>query len=300
MVIMNTMDSQGNLHRGQGSGGGQFVAKSNSAPSAGLTAPAPTFDDTSYAIHVDGALAANSRVIDSEFIALAHTVAEQHLGAKITFQAQSGVNGLYMHLNDVELAPPGFRTVVEYHGNFFPLEELHTRQLTTFDVEVYQDEVITITDEDQRIDLPEIAEWLTETTGDGPYLVDAAPSVEEGKIDVCVGITDNLMWRGDFTEADLDENYTIVADVYREWFNAEINVDEGWDSFDVMLSVTADSEGATALLLLEASRPAYAKFRNETDPGTFGSPYVGTEIRRRIDAASTAPQTPAGGNDDRA
>lgn len=106
-----------------------------------------------------------------------------------------------------------------------------------------------------------------------------------------VNVFDDLLWRGDFTEEELDEHYEIVEDVYRTHFGGYINVPDSWDNIDVTLRRSIPREGLTEEAAHEAAWESYAKWLNETDPGTFGSPYIGTELRRRIDVANEARQS---------
>lgn len=84
-------------------------------------------------------------------------------------------------------------------------------------------------------------------------------------------------------EAWLDENRDIVEQVYLEWFNADIDVPDTWDSATVTLRKTVPYERFTESLVLEDIYPLLAKWTNETDPGTFNSPYVMGEVRRRVE-----------------
>lgn len=111
---------------------------------------------------------------------------------------------------------------------------------------------------------------------------------------ITLGFHDNLLSMAklaNISRAELDTHRTIVEDVYREWFEAEIVVDDdhGWDEASVYLSVQVPRNEARERALADGPIwDASAKYLNETDPGTYGALFVGAEIRRRIDAAKEA------------
>lgn len=187
----------------------------------------------------------------------------------------------------------GSLLVAEYQGDYMLVDDLDAMGVSVADpaVDWHHDKKLQLLPE-ERVDLEDVREWLTVSPGDGPYLVDACLDPNDpGKVDVAVMCTDSLTWNDEFTEEELDENYTIVEQIYREWFNADISVNEGWDTIDVTLNTSIDAHRASKLLILETTSGSYRKFRNETDPGTFGSDYVGSEIRRRIDARNAEKET---------
>jgi len=85
----------------------------------------------------------------------------------------------------------------------------------------------------------------------------------------------------------LDANEDIVRAVYAEWFNAELDVSNTWEYANVTLRTTVPYERFTESLVIEDVYPLLAKHRNETDPGTFGAPYVMAEVRRRAEKRDT-------------
>lgn len=140
------------------------------------------------------------------------------------------------------------------------------------------------------VDVPELHEGtavldsIREGLADGTHrvsLVELARA-EDGNLNLEITVEDNLLWNDLFTEAELDEHSDLVKEVYQEWFNAGLDGDE-WDAQSVTLNVPIKDGEHTETLLFSKGYGAHAKFLNETDPGTFGSPYIGAEIRKRID-----------------
>lgn len=111
---------------------------------------------------------------------------------------------------------------------------------------------------------------------------------------ITLGIHENLLSMAklaNISRAELDKHRNIVEDVYREWFDAEIEVDSehDWDEASVYLSVQVPRNEARERALADGPIwDASAKYLSETDPGTYGALFVGAEIRRRIDAAKEA------------
>ncbi len=118
--------------------------------------------------------------------------------------------------------------------------------------------------------------------------VGVADSGDDETAHVYVRATGNLMWRGDeFTEAELDRGYPVVEKAYRDWFGADIFVHDGWGYFDVEMYREVPRAELTESIAAERAWDITAKWHNETDPGTFGSPYFGAELRRRLDNSKT-------------
>lgn len=184
---------------------------------------------------------------------------------------------------------PGLTLAEDMYGDVWTLEQLENGDAGSTDgLRFFNDPLIEFTDPEERVDLDNVREALTVSPGDGPFNVDAALSLDDDTlVNVDVLVTDSLLWNDSFTEDELNKHNDIVEDVYSEWFNADIDGDD-WGGFTVTLRTDIARDHATERLILNRTWDSYAKFRNETDPGTFNSPYVGTEIRKRIDAAEAA------------
>ena len=180
---------------------------------------------------------------------------------------------------------PGITVAEDLYGSVRTLEQLRAHHSSLDGYTFITDPLLEFTDAEERIDLDDVREALTASPGDGPSLVDAALDYDDPtKVNVDVMVTENLMWNDLFTEDELNEHSDIVDAVYLEWFNAEVSGDE-WDGLDVTIRVQVPVEEASERIIIDRAYNMYAKYRNETDPGTYGSEYVGNEIRRRIDAA---------------
>lgn len=95
--------------------------------------------------------------------------------------------------------------------------------------------------------------------------------------------THDFLFDGSVTEDELNDHADIVDDVFEDWFDADVSGDS-WEAADVTLRSSMPAENTTESVVTQKVWGSWVKFRNETDPGTYGSPYVGAEIRRRIDA----------------
>lgn len=304
VVGMTTFDES--LHpRGQASNAGQFIAKSNAAPTTELVPVAVTLANTRYTLLVDGRPhtsrepgADGLTVHDSlegmptvagRGLSMLAAGAPESDGSNWVIRAEAiGRNGVVEAWEEVLVPAQGRLLVLEHQGDYMTLSDLDERGITLFDVEAHDEEIIApnAAYPDEPIDLDEIRKALTVSPGDGPSQVELVFSPDkpfEALIDVHT--YEDFLWRGDeFTGEELDEHRAIVEEVYREWFGAEIDVYDTWRTARVTITTEVDRHRATNLLILESAHSAYATFRNQTDPGTYGSRYVGTEIRRRIDA----------------
>ena len=183
---------------------------------------------------------------------------------------------------------PGLTIVENMYGDVKTLEELRHTHSSLDGWETRIDPLLDFSDvaDGDVLDLDGVREALTASPGDGPYMVDAAiDSNNSSVVNVSVFLKENLLWDDMFTEEELNEHHEIVDDVYSEWFGVtDLDGDE-WENVDVNLQIQVPLAEASQRIIAARAWGAYAKFRNETDPGTFGSPYVGHEIRKRIDAA---------------
>lgn len=307
MVSMSTFDES--LHpRGQAMNAGQFRTKTNTAPDSGLADTIATVENTRYSLlvngqphisrepgatgmTVDGALEGMPTIGGTD-LSLLSTNAPASADDLWTVRAEVvGPNGAVTATTEIEITPtPGHLLVLEHNGDFMTLSDLDARGLTLFDVEAHDETVITPRTDfpEEPIDLDDVRKWLTEGPGDGPAQVELVFQDDKPHTALIdVHTYENFLWQGDeFTADELSEHIGIVEDVYREWFNAEIDVYDDWDSVRVTITSEIDRHRATNLLILEQASDGYMAFRAKTDPGSFATPYVGAEIRRRIDAAA--------------
>ncbi|PPG02693.1 hypothetical protein C5E06_09575 [Pseudoclavibacter sp. RFBI5] len=101
--------------------------------------------------------------------------------------------------------------------------------------------------------------------------------------------SENPNWDKRFTHEQLQKHDLLIADAYSDWFDADVDDFEYQADGDsnLSLSLTAripDAELSEATVGQTAWN-LHARFANETDPGTFGSEYIGAEIDRRIATA---------------
>lgn len=183
--------------------------------------------------------------------------------------------------------PAATRRIAEHNSDFFPADELAARGLTEDDVIIHDDEVIDIaSDMQEPTDLEDVREWLSDGGNPVSEVTICRDYDDDSRANVDISVYENFEHLG-FSEEELDEHADVIKSVYAEWFNAELDVYEDWDSVRVSIRTTMLADGATPLLVLEQAHGAHAKYLNETDRGTFGSPYVGSEIDRRIEAAKS-------------
>jgi len=158
-------------------------------------------------------------------------------------------------------------------------------------------------------DLPRVEQWARDS---GFYLsnVYAYRDEETGGRHINVALNENFLWNAETQcpdenyedDSDLDpdddrpaaeqrydawlnEHEDVVKEVYLEWFNAEIDASYTWgDGATVTIRKTVPYERFTESLVIEDVHPLLSKYTNEVDPGSFGSPYVMGEVRRRVEA----------------
>lgn len=115
---------------------------------------------------------------------------------------------------------------------------------------------------------------------------------DEDNSQVCLDVVDNLLWREQFTEEELDEHFDIVQATYHEWFGADIDTSaDGWEHFEVRMGADVPNSELTRERADSEVGDMISGFANKTDPGTFGHPYIGDEIRHRIDQANARKET---------
>lgn len=147
---------------------------------------------------------------------------------------------------------------------------------------------------EKRLDVPDEdgVDLDEETIGwypnDGDMTMPHARRLEDGSIELTGSYYENLRWSGEFTEQELDDAYPIVEKFYRDYFDAEISGSvESWDSVMLDFSTVYQPDEFSPSVVANTSeeRMGFVKFKNETDPGTFGSPYAYDFLRERLDEA---------------
>ena len=100
---------------------------------------------------------------------------------------------------------------------------------------------------------------------------------------------ENPNWDKRFTHEQLQKHDLLIADAYSDWFDADVDDFEYQEDGDSNLSLSLTSRipdaGLSEATVGQTSWNLHARFANETDPGTFGSEYIGAEIDRRIETA---------------
>lgn len=185
---------------------------------------------------------------------------------------------------------PPIVKVARRHGEAFPASELSERGLTENDVELVDEPVLMPEDMSEGfgyVDLDEVRKWLNDSSHADVGVVQLFVSEDDDEATLEVLVYHDFLQSGEFTEEELDENHEVVAEVYREWFGGELDTAEGWRDASLNMSIPVRRDIATESILFSAAYNRHAKYLNETDRGTFGSPYVGSELRRRIDAAKS-------------
>lgn len=288
---------------------GQFGSQDHSAPGDLLTSPTLP-EDTTYGVYRDGTLVGVGEKGAGMADALhrAEVAMNYHRYEKDT---DKPVWTIRSEGSDTEVAVPygdQGRIVGWYAGDAITAEEMDARNvsLTQFDsvsVEPYID-----LGPYNEGDLPNVEKWAR----DGGFQfgsIYAKRDDETGGRHIDVDVHENFLWNaesqcpGDEYEDDsdldadddrapavqryeawLDKNRDIVEQVYLEWFNADIDVPDSWEAATVTLRKTVPYERFTESLVIEDLYPLLADFTNRTDPGTYGSPYVMAEVRKRVAA----------------
>lgn len=289
---MMVMSFEPNQHprvaAGNGTKSGQFTEKQRDAATVNLT-PAVTAADVRYTLHHtngDGKTAyveferGTSLNDVLEFALAFDPSSELQLSADVTSGPQNREMPLPRGNDTVAVARVG--------DDYIAMSDLHGRGMTLFNVdEIIADKKIRVpsADSGDPVELDNVRQWLGDSPGDGPSTVELIRSDDDDETaNLEISTYENFLWFEDeFTPEELDANQDIVEEVYAEWFGASLYSDGDWRSTHVTITTQLPVAHATELLALERAWGPWAKFRNETDPGTFGSPYVGAEIRKRID-----------------
>lgn len=206
----------------------------------------------------------------------------------------------------IPYVPSSNGRVVGYHlGDAYAVEELDEQGISLSQLE---DVVV-----EQYIEQPDgegsLGGVLTALSAlDTPPFEVYARRNDDGSRDVTVDVLNNFLWDAELHfsdesdgidpddgltpaeryEAWLNEHSGTVEEVFRERFNADIDVTETWENATVSLGVNVPYERFTERLVTEDCWNAMSKFLNETDPGTYGSTYVMAEVSRRVEAKQEA------------
>ena len=288
---------------------GQFGAQEHTAPDATLTHPTLP-EETTYGVYRDGELVSTGEkgAGMNDAIHRAEVAMNYH---RYERDAAKPVWTIRSEGSDIEVAVPygdQGRIVGIYSGDAITAEEMDDRgfSLTQFDsvaVEPYID-----LGPSREGDLPGVEKWARDSDFQIGSVY-AKRDDETGGRHIDVDMHENFLWNADTQcpddeydddsdldadderpaavqryEAWLDKNRDIVEQVYLEWFNADIDIPDSWDAATVTLRKTVPYERFTESLVIEDIYPGLAEFSNRTDPGTFGSPYVMSEVRRRVEA----------------
>lgn len=85
-----------------------------------------------------------------------------------------------------------------------------------------------------------------------------------------------------FSEAQLDVHRPVVERYFQDRFHADVDVQDSWASTRISMSAPLLSKDSSKLIASSKASDMAADFLNATDPGTYGQPYFGNELRDRI------------------
>jgi hypothetical protein len=264
---MSTFDeSQVKRQAAGSSAGGQFAQKQQSAPATELA------QKREFAIATQGGSTVTVQAVSVD------AALRTYLKSKYTYPEGFPV-GFVQDAGD----PPALTLVRDRYGEVYTLTEAFESTMLIDDMEFFQDELLMF-GADEPTYLDQVAEWLRDGQQGPLSTVEAMLDVDDsGTVNVDINVFDNLLWNGYFTEEELDEHRDIVEQVYYEKFDAELDVPDNWSECTVSMRVKVAAGQATNSTIYNKAYKSYTKFLNQTDPGTFNSPYIGNEIRRRID-----------------
>lgn len=282
---------------------GKFDEKVHTAPEAGLGVPrVASPEDMVYSVLVDGNTVVRQRRGESLNQALesAALYPQHHPEAVISIVGagyDETENKLIGGVTDVEFRPASEgRLVAWIHGDAYGIEELDAAGITLLGAteEGLEFEPFIDTARDIDIDsLDDIQQALFEADMPTSYVSARSDEDNPDIVNVDVAVYENFLWDLPDEEEERDERRElldtyrhIVDEVFAESFNATIaDVPDDWDSVMVELRVPVPRDRFTTSLVINDTYNALAKYRNETDPGTFGSPYVMAEVWARIEKA---------------
>jgi len=312
MVMTHTDAAAARRENARDKSTGRFGTQEHTAPELTITAPV-SVEETTYGVYADGELvsAGVKGAGMEDAIHRAHVWSNGHqtkAGEPLpTITVRCETSGKEVR---VPYADEG-RIVGWFGGVAITAEEMDERgvSLTMFDkvdVEPYID-----LGPYKEGDLPAVEKWLR----DADFQVGsvyAQRDDETGGRHIDVSMYENFLWNADTQCPDdefeddsdldpdddrpasvqryerwLDDNRDIVEQVYLEWFNADIDTPDSWEYATVTIRKTVPYERFTESLVLEDIYEPLATYSNRVDPGTFMSPYVMGEVRRRVEKRDT-------------
>lgn len=283
---------------------GRFGTQTHTEPELALFAASAPLEDTTYRVYAGDTLVHTGKkgAPLADAVAAAHRYAEEEPVALTVRSAADDGTGFA----EVAVPPTRTGTIVGWHsGTARTPAELDAAGLSLSECDTVAAEDYLDLSEYDELQLDDVEQWARDADFQVSS-VDARPNDEDGdgtSVHIDVNVTENFLWDADLRfgddtaedgdtrtpqeryEAWLDKHEETVKDVYSEWFNADVYVNDSWEYADVSIRTTLPRERTTPSLIIEDVYPALAKFKNETDPGTFGSPYVMDEVRRRVEAA---------------
>lgn len=287
---------------------GQFGAQQHTAPDETL-APVVTHDNVAYGIYQDGALVSMGQKGAGMGDAL-HRARVHASSIKVAKGQQRPVVSIRAEDSDVEVTLPyaDQGRIVGWHmGSAVTAEELDARKLSLPQLDTVSVEPFIDLGPDCEGELYAVEQLIR----DGDFHVSdvyARRDEETGGRHVDVTVNENFLWNAETQcpddeydddsdldptderpaavqryEAWLDKHEAVVKEVYLEWFNADIYVSDTWENATVTLRTSVPYERFTESLVLEDVWSGLVNHANRTDPGTWNSPYVMGEVRRRVE-----------------
>lgn len=287
---------------------GRFDEKNHTAPEVSLgagSAARATQEQMRYRILVDGEPATTlARGEDiSRALRTAQVYREANPDATLALEGWGSEDNGAPTGESVSLELHGMdegRMVGWHNGDALLIDDLDPQGLTLADVEMRHEPYIDTAPEFEIDSLIAVEDGLSNadmnisfvsarTDEDNPDIVNVDITLHENFLwDAGTGIEDDDEREAALDErrALLDEYQHIVDEVFQDSFNANItDVPDDWDSAMVEVRVPVPRSHFTESLVIEKTYNAMAKYRNETDPGTYGSPYVMAEVWARIEKA---------------
>lgn len=148
--------------------------------------------------------------------------------------------------------------------------------------EINEESLIRVSEGDDPIERDDIATILRDGNNYDVREVTIA-KYREDTTAVVTAVNTNLLWNNEYTDEELNHYSPVVEQTYKEWFNADLYPGDSWEYTDVEMVNEVPDERLTDSTAIDAAYNSYADFLNKTDPGTFNSPYIGSDLRKRID-----------------
>lgn len=288
---------------------GQFGAQEHTAPDDILNVPTPP-EETTYGVYSGDSLVSAGAKGAGMTDAL-HRARTYASGLRPKTGESLPAIAIRAEGSDISVTLPfeGEGRIVGWtsHGDAVTAEEMDNKGVSLTQLEGAKVEPFIDLGPYDEGELPRLEQWARDSDYEISTVYVTRDDVTGGR-NIDIGINTNLTWdaEGQFPDEDfdddsdldpdddrspaeqryerwLDENEETVKEVYLEWFNADIDVPDTWEAATVTLRKTVPYERFTDSLVIEDVYPTLAEFSNRTDPGTFGSPYVMTEIRRRVE-----------------